>query len=351
MPGRRRDRPRGSARSLGGKAIPVPRLIDHEERREQIAEAAWRVILRDGVGGTSVRTVAAEAGLSTGALRHVFGSQSRLLVFALRLVVERATARMEALRPRGSAVKTVEAIAAQMLPLDRERRAEMAVYLALCSAANSDPGLRGPRNEAHETLRGACRWLIGLLDNGVDLAPDADREFEALRLHAVIDGLAAHVIYEPPPAGARWARRVLAGHLASLRCPPGHTGLVACSSAAGCPLAVYRRVLGGEPGAQVVQEHRENRRVGRGDPAGGRGETHLPGAFGVVVAEELRGFAEVAGPATPAGHDQGESGTDHAAGDAAAESPALVVGGGLLGAGTPAREQVAEVAVRLAGKQ
>ncbi|HLR93636.1 MAG TPA: TetR family transcriptional regulator [Jiangellaceae bacterium] len=68
----------------------MPRLIDHDERRERFAEATWRVILRDGVGGVSVRTVAAEAGHSTGSLRHVFASQSQLLVFALQLVVDRA---------------------------------------------------------------------------------------------------------------------------------------------------------------------------------------------------------------------------------------------------------------------
>lgn len=33
-------------------------------RREEIAAAAWRVIVRDEVAGASVRTVAAEAGLS-----------------------------------------------------------------------------------------------------------------------------------------------------------------------------------------------------------------------------------------------------------------------------------------------
>lgn len=195
----------------------MPKLIDHTRRREQIAEAAWRVIVRDGVAGASVRTVAAEAGLSTGALRHIFASQADLLVFALRLVSDRAKARVAALPVLPTAAETVEAVAAQFIPLDRDRRAEMEVYLALFTAANADAQLRGPRDTTHRAMRGACQWMIGRLDDGSDLAPGADHELEAARLHAVIDGLAAHLVYEPADADPEWARRVLARHIRSLR--------------------------------------------------------------------------------------------------------------------------------------
>lgn len=194
----------------------MPRLIDHGERREQLAEATWRVIVRDGVGAASVRNVAAEAGQSTGSLRHIFSSQAQLLVFALQLVVERASERVAALPPGPTAVATVQAVAAELLPLDRERRAEMEVYLALFADANANAELRAPRDAAHRSVRGACRWMIDLLDNGTDLAPDADRELEAIRLHALVDGLAAHLIYEPAEKDPEWAHRVLVEHIRSL---------------------------------------------------------------------------------------------------------------------------------------
>lgn len=197
----------------------MPRLIDHDERREQLAEAAWRVIVRDGVAGVSVRTVAAEAGRSAGSLRHIFASQPELLVFALQLVIDRVTARVAAMPPQATAVDTVVGVAAQLLPLDRERRAEMEVYLALFTAANADAELRAPRDAAHRKMRDACRWMIAQLDNGADLAPGADRELEAVRLHAVVDGLAAHLVYEPADADPEWARSVLVRHIRSLATP------------------------------------------------------------------------------------------------------------------------------------
>jgi AcrR family transcriptional regulator len=54
----------------------MPKLIDHEVRRLELVEAAWRVILRDGAGRVSVRAVAAEAGVSAGSLRHLFPTQA-----------------------------------------------------------------------------------------------------------------------------------------------------------------------------------------------------------------------------------------------------------------------------------
>ncbi|TDC15185.1 TetR family transcriptional regulator [Streptomyces sp. 8K308] len=197
----------------------MPRLIDRGERRREIAHAAWRVIVRDGIGRASVRGVAAEAGVSAGSLRHVFASQRELLVFALEMVTERVTERSTAPRPSGTARESVEAAARGTLPLDAERRAESEAFLALCDAARTNTALRGPRDAAHRAMRRACRGLVGELDNGVDLAPGADLDLEAARLHALLDGLTAHLLHEPATADPGWAVRVLTRHLDSLTPP------------------------------------------------------------------------------------------------------------------------------------
>ena len=72
----------------------MPKLIDHDRRREEIAEATWRVIHAEGISGVSIRTVAAEAGISTGSIRHVFPSKTELLVHATELVGRRAPGRI-----------------------------------------------------------------------------------------------------------------------------------------------------------------------------------------------------------------------------------------------------------------
>lgn len=73
----------------------MPKQIDHEKRRKQIAEATWRVILERGMEGASARNIAKEAGLSLGALRHYFSTQDELLAFAMKLVQEKVTDRIK----------------------------------------------------------------------------------------------------------------------------------------------------------------------------------------------------------------------------------------------------------------
>lgn len=193
----------------------MPKLIDHARRREELAEAAWRVLLRDGVGKVSVRNVAAEAGLTVSSLRHVFATQDELLEFALELVLDRVRQRVEPLLPVADR-RGVEAVACEFLPLSPERWAEMEVYLSLFMAAGTNPELAPHRDQAHAALRASCRNLISALDNGTDLAPGADQELEAQRLHALLDGLAMHIVFEGVRGDTAGARRVLRAHLDAL---------------------------------------------------------------------------------------------------------------------------------------
>jgi DNA-binding transcriptional regulator YbjK len=72
----------------------VPKVVDPVARRQEVAEAVLRVVRRDGLEQASVRNVAREAGLSMGSLRHYFASQSELMVFAFRTVVDRIESRL-----------------------------------------------------------------------------------------------------------------------------------------------------------------------------------------------------------------------------------------------------------------
>jgi AcrR family transcriptional regulator len=120
----------------------MPKIVDHEQRRRELGHAVWRVIRRDGVDHASVRTVAEEAGWSPGALRHYFATQSELLAFAMRLVVERIEARIAALDRATDPRQAVEQVLHELLPLDDERRAENEVWLAFTARALTDPELR-----------------------------------------------------------------------------------------------------------------------------------------------------------------------------------------------------------------
>jgi AcrR family transcriptional regulator len=58
-------------------------------RRKQLIEATFRCLCMYGVGDTSVRTIAAEANLSLGMVRHHFNSKDELLAETYRYLSER----------------------------------------------------------------------------------------------------------------------------------------------------------------------------------------------------------------------------------------------------------------------
>jgi AcrR family transcriptional regulator len=184
----------------------VPKILDRDGRRRELAEAVWRVIGRDGVQGASVRAVAAEAGLSAGSLRHVFPSQSDLLAYAMNLVVERVEARVAATPAATSERQTIEHRLHQLLPFDDARRTENEVWLAFTAQALVRPDLRDLWTEVHAALRHACTIAVEALGSN-------DVEFEARRLHALIDGLAVHAALSPRDAKPSRLAATLKQHL------------------------------------------------------------------------------------------------------------------------------------------
>jgi AcrR family transcriptional regulator len=166
----------------------MPKIVDREQRRQDLAAALWRLVVREGIEAASVRRVAAEAGCSTGSLRHYFVTQSELLAFAMELVVQRVTERVGALRPAADPRETAAIILHEVLPLDPDRRAEMQVWLAFTARSLVEPELRGLRDEAHTGLRSLCLTAVGLLGGA---------EADAERVHALIDGLALHAVLDP----------------------------------------------------------------------------------------------------------------------------------------------------------
>jgi AcrR family transcriptional regulator len=67
----------------------MPKVVDHEVRRAEIAEALWRVVAREGIEAATIRAVAAEAGWSRGIVEHYFDSKDALVLYACRLALER----------------------------------------------------------------------------------------------------------------------------------------------------------------------------------------------------------------------------------------------------------------------
>lgn len=191
----------------------MPKIVDHDQRREQLAEAAWRVIRRDGVEGASVRSVADEAGMSLGSLRHYFTTQSELLEFSMRLVSERVNKRIQNMTYSGNPRQDIEAIISELVPLDEERLAECEVWLAFVGSALAHPKLRELSQEVHDTLYAGFRRIVDSLIQIGMARPETNAHLEAMRLHALVDGLVVHGVTRKQTMLPEDIRHVIVYHL------------------------------------------------------------------------------------------------------------------------------------------
>jgi AcrR family transcriptional regulator len=194
----------------------MPKIVNHESRRKKVAEAAWRVIQKEGLEKASVRNIAQEANMSLGAMRHYFKTQSERFLFCMQMVIDRASSRIQSLTLPDDTEHAIQFLIEQVLPLDDDRRAESEVWLAFISKSLVDPDLHRLRQESHSLLHQMFRNLIeALITQGMS-HPQLDLELETMHLHALVDGFAVHGVTQKEKISPDDMKNVIRHHLKSL---------------------------------------------------------------------------------------------------------------------------------------
>lgn len=178
----------------------MPRVADKDERREQVVDAAFRVIAREGLGGTSMRAVAKEAGCTIGLINHWFASRDDLVQAAFDRAIDRELER--ATETATDPASYVDA-ASHFLPVDPERRDEARIWIAFYAMVLCD-------SQPEERRTARCHAVRKAMVSGL-------RAFRPLttchdiidRIFVLVDGIAINALLD----AKRWTpsrqRRVL----------------------------------------------------------------------------------------------------------------------------------------------
>jgi len=155
-----------------------------DARRTAVADAVGRLLMRGHGTFPGMREIAAEAGVTTGALQHHFGTKEEMLLFALDHHCRRCAARLRARQGEGtrSPRQVLSAIVTELLPLDEERAAETSVAMAFVSRATTDPGFA-------EHYRAQREILLDLLTEQFSRADIPRPSVAATILLQVIEGM------------------------------------------------------------------------------------------------------------------------------------------------------------------
>ncbi|MGM1050459.1 MAG: TetR/AcrR family transcriptional regulator [Bacillota bacterium] len=197
----------------------MPKIVDHELQKEKVAEAAWRVIRKNGMEQASVRNIAEEAGLSVGSMRHYFSSQSELYMYSMKLVSERVNLRIKNIAFTGELLTDIPVLVQQILPLNEETIPEMEVWFAFVVKSMSDPSLAVLRKQVDDDMRQMFVMIIQALTDQNFALPDLDYDIEIERFYALIDGLAIHAVLRPEVLTKEKIESAVNRHLQSI-CRP-----------------------------------------------------------------------------------------------------------------------------------
>jgi len=118
----------------------VPKIVDHAQRRNEIALVACRVVAQYGFDQATIVRIAREAGYTTGMVAHYFDTKQDIIIAALRLILRRIEERLTPSTAR--AAPELLALLTEALPVDETRYIECAVWIAFWGQVPADRRLK-----------------------------------------------------------------------------------------------------------------------------------------------------------------------------------------------------------------
>lgn len=174
-------------------------------RRQALVAAAETVLAREGVGGTSVRTICAEAGVSPGLLRHYFEGVDELIASAYEAVGQRIDAALDAALAAAEPTPRARLLAyltASFAPPVLDERL-LAAWIGFWSLVKTKPRMAAIHAASYAGFRARLETLLA--DAGA-----RDTRLAAIALTATVDGLWLELCLDPATFGPDEATRIIA---------------------------------------------------------------------------------------------------------------------------------------------
>lgn len=172
----------------------MPKLIDHDERKKVISQSVWKLLNERGVSAITIRNIAAEAGISTGSLRHSFDSRVELVTYALELIGLETEASMRAVAVQGQDVLNTVKILEHFIPLTPRSRAVSRITLGMVAELRSTPEIKDISTASLERIRTLFYDMLVQLDQAGQIKTGTDLKVQANQLTMLSYGLTTKAI-------------------------------------------------------------------------------------------------------------------------------------------------------------
>ena len=175
----------------------MPKIVDHDERRERIVEIVADMLATVGAEKTTIREIARQSGYSRGFIEHYFHNKEELISKTIRWINERSLARADAALAGKAGLSALRIFSELTLPLTPKVRDEWKIRMQFWGmAAVSDEHRREQSKRIHVSEKIILQYLeqaqeMGELESGIDLLPLAHSLLHRL------NGLACNAILRP----------------------------------------------------------------------------------------------------------------------------------------------------------
>jgi AcrR family transcriptional regulator len=194
----------------------VPKIVDHDARREELVEATWRVIARAGMVGATMREIAREAGVSTGQLAHYFDDKEDLLGYALRLAHRRVYDRVSAGTQGLLGLPALRVIMLEALPLDDERLLEAQIEMTFFARALGNESLRELQNREFERFWDVLHHRVSEAQTLGEISTSLDPDWITHQLLILVEGISLEAVLYPARVTPDQQREILERFLEQL---------------------------------------------------------------------------------------------------------------------------------------
>jgi len=194
----------------------VPKIVDHVHKRKIIAETAWKIIETEGIERASIRRIASEAGMSTGALRHYFSNQDELLLFIMEYFLARGRERSENISWSTNPLNAVRETLLELVPVNQDKQTETGVWLVFAIRSLTSAALNAKKDELTEGEYILMEALLEILIKAGYINKTINIEIETLRLAVIIEGLSIHALLRPDIFTIEKTEQIITHHLNEL---------------------------------------------------------------------------------------------------------------------------------------
>ncbi|MGI9288742.1 MAG: TetR/AcrR family transcriptional regulator [Pseudomonadales bacterium] len=173
------------------------KIVDHDQRRLEVAEAAARIIAEQGMEALTTRRIARELACSLGVLSHYFETKDEIVLAALNWAEQRIEGRFVAAARGAISLDTFKPLVINVLPLDKQAELEWRVRLNLSTYALTHPKVL--REQREKLLAGYqfTRDLIERLQAEGQIAKDIDADDVSKNIVDITAGLANNLLILP----------------------------------------------------------------------------------------------------------------------------------------------------------